>query len=173
MVLLLASSGSSTYWSPWAGRLRGAKVLMRDDQALRNARRLGTKGPIALRPGGATIQRPGTHRNRRTDMKAPTQPHLTQGDAVVRLVHRAPVTVFLDTPLRVCARVMEEESIGAVLVVSGHETVGMLSERAIVAAVANGAGVDFHRARDYMTADVDTMPETATIGEAMAEMLRN
>ena len=106
-------------------------------------------------------------------MKAWTQPHLTQHDTVVRLVHRAPVTVFLDTTLRACARVMEEESIGAVLVVAGHETVGILSERDIVAAVAGGAGLDSHLARDFMTADVDTMPETATIGEAMAEMLRN
>jgi CBS domain-containing protein len=106
-------------------------------------------------------------------MKAQTQAQLTEKDAVVRLVQRAPVAVFLDTTLRACARVMEEESIGAVLVVSGHDTVGILSERDIVAAVAGGAGVDFHRARDYMTADVDTVPETATIGEAMAEMLRN
>jgi CBS domain-containing protein len=106
-------------------------------------------------------------------MKASTQPHLTENDTVLRLVHRAPVTVFLDTTLRTCARVMEEESIGAVLVVSGHETVGILSERDIVAAVAGGASVDGHRARDFMTADVDTIPQTATIGEAMAEMLRN
>lgn len=106
-------------------------------------------------------------------MKASTQPHLTEDDTVMRLVHRAPVTVFLDTTLRACARVMEEESIGAVLVVAGHETVGILSERDIVAAVASGVGVDFHLAREFMTADVDTIPETATIGEAMAEMLRN
>lgn len=106
-------------------------------------------------------------------MKAWTQTHLTENDTVARLVHRAPVTVFLDTTLRVCARVMEEESIGAVLVVAGRDTVGILSERDIVSAVASGAGVDFHLARDYMTADVDTIPETATIGEALAEMLQN
>jgi CBS domain-containing protein len=81
--------------------------------------------------------------------------------------------VFLDTTLRVCARVMAEEGIGAVLVLGSHGPAGILSERDIVAAVAGSAGVDFHRARDFMTADVDAVPATATIGEASREMLRN
>jgi predicted transcriptional regulator len=82
--------------------------------------------------------------------------------------------VNLDTTLRACARVTAEESIGAVLVKGSHEQLaGILSERDIVAAVAAGAGVDFHRARDYMTADVDTVANTASIGEAVREMVRN
>jgi len=98
---------------------------------------------------------------------------LKPSDSVMRLVHRAPVTVFLDTTLRECAQVMAEESIGAVLVKGNHGPAGILSERDIVAAVAGGAGVDFHRARDFMTADVDTVPETASIAHAAQEMLRN
>jgi len=94
-------------------------------------------------------------------------------DPVIRLVHRAPVTVHLDTTLRACARVMAEESIGALLVMAGARPAGVLSERDIVAAVAGGAGVDFHRARDFMTADIDVVPETATIAGAAREMLRN
>lgn len=42
-----------------------------------------------------------------------------------------------------------------------------------MAAVAGGAGVDFHRARDFMTADIDVVPETATIAGAAREMVRN
>jgi signal-transduction protein with cAMP-binding, CBS, and nucleotidyltransferase domain len=98
---------------------------------------------------------------------------LTAADPVMRIVDRTPVSVYLDTTLRACAQLMEEESIGAVLVTSSHHTVGVLSERDIVAAVAAGAGVDFHRARDFMTADVDALDERATIGEAVREMLRN
>lgn len=106
-------------------------------------------------------------------MDTRTPHHYTEDDPVLRLVHRPPVSVFLDTTLRACARVMAEESIGAVLVEGSHGPAGILSERDIVGAVAGGAGVDFHRARDFMTADVDTLPETATIGEAVTEMLRN
>jgi CBS domain-containing protein len=101
------------------------------------------------------------------------RPVVTASDPIARLVHRAPVIVFLDTTLRACARVMAEESIGVVLVDGPHGPVGVLSERDVVTAVSDGAGVDFHRARDYMTADVDTVPETATIAEAAREMLRN
>lgn len=98
---------------------------------------------------------------------------LTAADPVMRLVHRAPVWVHLDTTLRACARVMAEESIGAVLVRGPHDPTGVLSERDILAAVASGAGVDSHLARDFMTADVDSVEEMATIGEAVGEMLRN
>ena len=98
---------------------------------------------------------------------------LNDTDSLMRLVRRAPVTVHLDTTLRVCAKVMTEESIGAVLVMAGHGPAGILSERDIVAAVAGGARVDVQRARDFMTADVDSLPESATIRQAKDEMLRN
>ena len=98
---------------------------------------------------------------------------LTATDPVLRLVHRAPVWVHLDTTLRACARIMAEESIGAVLVHGRHNPAGVLSERDIVAAVADEARMDSHLARDYMTADVDAVDEMATIGEALQEMLRN
>lgn len=94
-------------------------------------------------------------------------------DPVMRLVHRTPVIVSLDTPLRTCARVLAEESIGAVLVDGPHGPAGVLSERDVVAAVAEGAGVAVNRARDFMTAEIDTVPETATIAATAREMLRN
>jgi len=101
------------------------------------------------------------------------QSTLTAADPVMRLVHRAPVWVDLDTTLRACARIMAEESIGAVLVRGRHDPTGVLSERDIIAAVASGAGLDSHLARDFMTADVDAVDEMTSIAGAVAEMLRN
>jgi CBS domain-containing protein len=98
---------------------------------------------------------------------------LTAADPVMHLVHRAPVWVYLDTTLRACARVMSEESIGAVLVKGPYDPAGVLSERDIVAAAAGGAGLDGHLARDFMTAEVDAVDEMTTIGDAAREMLRN
>ena len=98
---------------------------------------------------------------------------LTAADPVMRLVPRGPVWVHLDTTLRACARVMAEESIGAVLVRARHDPAGVLSERDIIAAVAGGAGLDSHSARDFMTADVDTVDEMTPIGAAVKEMLHN
>ena len=102
-----------------------------------------------------------------------TTTKLTAADPVLRLMHRAPVWVHLDTTLRACARVMNEESIGAVLVKGYHDPAGILSERDIVAAAANGAGLDGNLARDFMTADVDAVDEMTPIGEAVKEMVRN
>ena len=98
---------------------------------------------------------------------------LTGSDPVMRLPHRQPVHVLLDTTLRACAQVMTEESIGAVLVRGPNGPAGVLSERDVVSALAEGAHADRERARDYMTADIDGIPETTTIAEAAREMLRN
>ncbi|MGH9009390.1 MAG: CBS domain-containing protein, partial [Acidimicrobiia bacterium] len=50
---------------------------------------------------------------------------------------------------------------------------GVLSERDIVAALAEGADADVERARDFMTADVEAVPESATIADASRLMLRD
>ncbi|MEW6470900.1 MAG: CBS domain-containing protein [Actinomycetota bacterium] len=98
---------------------------------------------------------------------------LSGTDPVLRLPHRQPVHVGLDTTLRACAQVMADESIGAVLVRGLHGPAGVLSERDIVAALAEGADADRDRARDFMTPDIDAVPETTPIADAAREMLRN
>jgi len=98
---------------------------------------------------------------------------LTGSDPVMRLPHRRPVHVLLDTTLRACARIMVEESIGAVLVRGPHGPAGVLTERDLMNALAEGAHVDRDRARDFMTADVDGVPELTSIAEAGRRMLRN
>lgn len=98
---------------------------------------------------------------------------LSGADPVMRLPHRQPVHVLLDSTLRVCARVMADESIGAVLVRGPHGPAGVLTERDIVTALAEGAHADRDRARDYMTADIDSVPEMTPIVEAGRRMLGN
>ena len=98
---------------------------------------------------------------------------LIGSDPIMRLAHRQPVEVELDMTLRDCARVMANESIGAVLVHGPHGPAGVLTERDIVTALAEGAHADRDRARDFMTADIDGVPETTSIAEAAREMLRN
>jgi predicted transcriptional regulator len=49
----------------------------------------------------------------------------------------------------------------------------VLSERDVVNALAEGAHPDRDRARDFMTADVDEVPENTQIAEAGRRMLRN
>ena len=98
---------------------------------------------------------------------------LRGSDPVMRLPHRRPIDVPLDATLRDCAQVLADESIGAVLVRGPRGPVGVLSERDVVGALAEGADPDGDRARDYMTPDIAWVPELTTIAEAAHEMLRN
>lgn len=113
-----------------------------------------------------------------TDVRSrpPTRTHeedgaVDPGDPVVRLVRRAPVYVFLDASLRAVAETMAEESIGAVLVRAPHGPAGIVSERDVLLALADGAHPSRERARDVMTADLAVVPSTATVREAAKAML--
>jgi CBS domain-containing protein len=94
-------------------------------------------------------------------------------EAVVTLVARTPVYVSLDATLRDAARMMAEETIGALLVHGPHGPAGLLSERDITAALAEGADADRDRVRDYMTPDLASVGADATTGDAMDRMLAN
>ena len=91
-------------------------------------------------------------------------------DPVLRLVSRSPVEVYADATLREIALVMEEDSIGSVLVRGTHGPVGIVSERDIVIALAAGADPDVERARDVMTPELAATTSAGTI-LAAAEML--
>jgi CBS domain-containing protein len=94
-------------------------------------------------------------------------------DPVVKLIARTPVFVALDATLREVARILAEESIGAVLVRGPLGPAGLLSERDIVAALAEGADPDHDRARDFMTPELASVPATATIVDARERMLEH
>lgn len=97
----------------------------------------------------------------------------TGHDSVVTLIARTPVYVSPDATLRDAARILAEESIGVLLVPGPGGPAGLLSERDIVTALAEGAQPDRDRVRDYMTPDLASVPATATIAEAEDRMLAN
>lgn len=87
-------------------------------------------------------------------------------DAVHDLVQRGTVTVAPSATLRDVAEVMEREEVGAVVVVAEGRAAGVLSERDIVRAVANGEDVDDVRVDDVMAVDLVTIGLDASISEA-------
>ena len=91
-------------------------------------------------------------------------------DAVRDLVRRGTVTVAPSATLRDVAEVMEREEVGAVVVVVDGRAAGVLSERDIVRAVANGDDIEDDRAEDVMAVDVVTISLDASISEAADAM---
>lgn len=87
------------------------------------------------------------------------------------LVQRGTVTVSPAATLRDVAVVMEREEVGAVVVVVDGRAGGVLSERDVVGAVANGEDVDDVRAGDVMAVDVVNASVGDTVAEAAAAML--
>ena len=76
---------------------------------------------------------------------------------------RAPVVVPPQTPLRVAAEVMDKESIGAVVVAVDNRTVGILSERDVVSALAWGADPDEVTVAAAMSHDVVSLQSDDTL----------
>lgn len=92
-------------------------------------------------------------------------------DPVRRLVRRGAVTVFPEATLREVAVVMDLEEVGAVVVVAEGRSVGVLSERDLVRAVAAGDDVDDVRAEDVMAMEVVTVALDDTVADAATGML--
>jgi len=89
-------------------------------------------------------------------------------DSVMSLTTRPPVFVDSQATLREVAMVLEREGIGVAIVGSGA---GILSERDIVRALAEGADPDEERAGNVDTLDVVTIDPSAPIDTALNEML--
>ena len=101
---------------------------------------------------------------------------LAHETAVGNVVHRPAVKVHADDSLRRVAQTLTEESIGAVVVRNPHPGVawcGMVSERDIVEAVANGMHPDQTRAEDVMTSDVAFARTDEQILDVARRMLDN
>lgn len=90
-----------------------------------------------------------------------------------RFARTDPVNVLLDTTLRDVAAVLAEESIGVVLVRGPHGPVGIVSERDLVVAMAEGMNPDRTRARDVMTPDLATVSPHETVAVAARLLLEN
>ena len=98
-----------------------------------------------------------------------TQP--TPETSLRELVQRGTVTVPPSATLRDAAFVMEREEVGAVVVVVEGRSAGLLSERDVVRAVANGDDVDDVRADDVMAVDLVSASVDDTVAQAAAAML--
>ena len=87
------------------------------------------------------------------------------------LITRAAVWVGPDTTVRDAAGLMQTEDIGALLVRGPHGTVGVLSERDVVAAVAEGAGVDATKVEEICTWEVVTVSPAMPLADVARTML--
>ena len=103
------------------------------------------------------------------------EPQRVQG-----LVTRPPVEVAPDATLRSVAETLTEELIGAVVVrgtrpvgARGDRAEGLVSERDIIRALAEGLDPDESRAEDVMTMDLESALPAASVDSVAAQMLDN
>jgi CBS domain-containing protein len=92
-------------------------------------------------------------------------------EPVTRLVRRGPVTVAPTVTLRELSEVLVREEVGAALVVLETAAVGLVSERDVVRAVADGHDVDDDRVEDIMTFEVVAIDSHESISAAAEQML--
>jgi len=90
---------------------------------------------------------------------------------VKEVATREPVVVAPETPLRVAAEMMARDSIGALVVATGHRTVGILSERDVVTAIGRGANPDTATVAGAMSEDVVSLRPHDTLYDAAVDML--
>lgn len=114
------------------------------------------------------MEAPGV--NRKPPVTEPTAGEAAL-EPVLGLVSRSPVYVAPDATLRTVVEVLAEESIGAVLVRGPRGPVGIVSERDVVAALADGAEPDRDRARDVMTPEPASVASSETVLAVADRML--
>jgi len=91
-------------------------------------------------------------------------------DPVSRVMRRSTVHVRPASTLREIAETLVREEVGAA-VVKGAEMVGIVSERDLVRALADGVDPDGDRAEDVMTFDVVSVRSDASIADVAHTML--
>jgi len=92
-------------------------------------------------------------------------------EPVTRLVRRGPVTVAPTVTLRELSEVLVREEVGVALVVRDTKAVGLVSERDVVRALADGHDVDDDRVEDVMTFEVVAIDSHEAISAAAEQML--
>jgi CBS domain-containing protein len=101
-------------------------------------------------------------------------------DTVRTLMKRPAVQVAPDVTLRNVARIMSEEAIGAVVVhvlhplrIEDGHPVGLLSERDLVRAIAEGVDPDEEQAGNVMTLDLEFARPNETVRDVVLRMVRD
>jgi CBS domain-containing protein len=92
---------------------------------------------------------------------------------VATLMSRTPVRCRLVTTLRGLAMLLTEQQVGAAVVVDGAELLGIVTERDLLAAIADGADPDHERVSTVMTDEVETVTGSTTLWVASTTMLRD
>ena len=90
---------------------------------------------------------------------------------VQRLTQRPAVYVHTNDTLRRAASVLTEESIGAALVRGTHGAIGLVSERDIARALAEGGAPDRTTAEDIMADELITVAPGDQLATAIHRML--
>ena len=90
---------------------------------------------------------------------------------VTTVMHRSTVSVRPDTTLRQVAETLAREEVGAVVVKGSDGLAGIVSERDLVRALAEGLDPDSERAADVMTFDLLSVESIASIDEVARTML--
>jgi CBS domain-containing protein len=96
----------------------------------------------------------------------------TLDDAVRSLITRPPVFVHLDDSLRQLAATLAEDPIGAA-VVRNTKPIGVVSERDLMRALADGASMDQTAVREAMTQEAEVAAPTDLIADVVDRMLDN
>jgi CBS domain-containing protein len=91
-------------------------------------------------------------------------------DPVASLLTGAVATVAPSATLTDAARALTREHLGLLVVVDRRGVGGVLSERDIVSAAADGLDLGEERVIDHATNDIVTIDEDASIGSAAAQM---
>ncbi len=82
-----------------------------------------------------------------------------------------PLFVAPDETLRLVARKMWEQTVGALLVGDRHRLVGIISERDLATALARGGDPDSTTAADAMSTDIVSLRPGDTLYDAAIDML--
>ena len=90
---------------------------------------------------------------------------------VATVMHRSTVSVRPDTTLRQVAETLAREEVGAVPVKGADGLVGIVSERDIVRAIAEGVDLDSERADDVMTFELVSGASAASSDEVARIMI--
>ncbi len=91
-------------------------------------------------------------------------------DPVATLLTGAVATIPPSATLTEAARALTREHLGLLVVVDRHGVGGVLSERDIVRAAADGAELSEERVIDHASDDIVTIDEDETIGRAASLM---
>lgn len=96
---------------------------------------------------------------------------LSTATPISTVMRRTTVTVRLGSTLREISETLTREEVGAVVVKGAQPIAGIVSERDVVRAIAEGGDPDEDRAEDVMTYDVVSVSPDEAIADVARRMV--